>query len=241
MKKKITRRRRIKRKPGPSKLYFTAETQESIEKFQQSETQKEKSDIYTKEIMPAFDKLAENLILIYGFAKGRHDFGSLKNDCITFLYETLYKFDGSRGTKAFSYFNVVAKNWLILNTRKKKKVQDNSYPIHELESFSMADRHAIVSYQISEAPDQVMISAEKRDEIKEILRLLKAKVVNANDVACVDAVLVVFEKIDDLDLLNKRAIYVYIREISGLNSKQLSTSMSTVRRLYRQIKGEVMF
>ena len=35
MKKKITRRR-IKRKPGPSKLYFTAETQEAIEKFQKS-------------------------------------------------------------------------------------------------------------------------------------------------------------------------------------------------------------
>ena len=240
MKKKITRRR-IKRKPGPSKLYFTAETQEAIEKFQKAETEKERGETYTKDIMPAFEKLAENLILIYGFAKGRHDFGSLKNDCMTFLYETLYKFDGSRGTKAFSYFNVVAKNWLILNTRKKKKVQDNSYPIHELESFSMADRHAIVNYQVSEAPDDILISAEKRDEINEVLRILKSKVVNANDVACVNAVIVVFEKIDDLDLLNKRAIYVYIREISGLNSKQLSTSMSTVRRLYRQIKGEVMF
>ena len=240
MKKKITRRR-IKRKPGPSKLYFTADTQKAIEKFQAAETIEEKSELYTKDIMPAFDKLAENLILIYGFAKGRHDFGSLKNDCVTFLYETLYKFDASKGSKAFSYFNVVAKNWLILNTRKKKKVHDNSYPIHELESFSMADRHTIVNYQLAEAPEDIMINAEHRGEITEILKILKTKVVNANDVACINAVMVVFEKIDELDLLNKRAIYVYIREISGLNSKQLSTSMSTIRRLYRQIKGEVLF
>jgi hypothetical protein len=240
VKKKVVRRK-IKRSKTPGKHYFTAETQTAIENFQQSESNEEKSELYTKEIMPAFDKLAENLILIYGFAKGRHDFGSLKNDCVTFLYETLYKFDKGRGTKAFSYFNVVAKNWLILNTRKKKKVQDNSYSIHDLAGFNRVDRKAILYYQIAEAPDDVMIAAEKRDEIKKTLEILKGKVVNTNDVACINAVIVVFEKIDDLDLLNKRAIYVYIREISGLNSKQLSTSMSTIRRLYRQIKSEDLF
>lgn len=240
MKKKVVRRK-IKRSKTPGKHYFTAQTQEAIEKFQSAETDEEKSNLYTKDIMPAFDKLAENLILIYGFAKGRHDFGSLKNDCVTFLYETLYKFDASKGSKAFSYFNVVAKNWLILNTRKKKKVQDNSYSIHDLESFSQVDRKAILHYQISEAPDDIMISRERRDEIKKVLQILKGKVVNTNDVACINAIVVVFEKIDDLDLLNKRAIYVYIREISGLNSKQLSTSMSTIRRLYRQVKNEDLF
>ena len=240
MKKKVVRRK-IKRSKTPGKHYFTAETQTAIENFQQSESNEEKSELYTKEIMPAFDKLAENLILIYGFAKGRHDFGSLKNDCVTFLYETLYKFDKGRGTKAFSYFNVVAKNWLILNTRKKKKVQDNSYSIHDLAGFNRVDRKAILHYQVAESPDDVMIAAEKRDEIKKTLEILKGKVVNTNDVACINAVIVVFEKIDDLDLLNKRAIYVYIREISGLNSKQLSTSMSTIRRLYRQLKSEDLF
>jgi len=241
VKKKVVKRRKIKRKPGKSKLYFTADTQASIEKFQVEESEAEKDRIYTNEIMPAFVKLVENLILIYGFAKGRHDFGSLKNDCITFLYETLHKFDASKGTKAFSYFNVVGKNWLILNTRKRKKVQDNSYPIHDLESFSAADRHMISNHMLAAAPDDIMISAEQRDEIQEILKILRTKVVNTNDVACVEAVTVVFNKIDELDLLNKRAVYVYIREISGLNSKQLSTSMSTVRRLYKQIKGEELF
>lgn len=241
VKKKVVKRRKIKRKPGKSKLYFTADTQASIEKFQVEECQAEKDKIYTNEIMPALVKLVENLILIYGFAKGRHDFGSLKNDCITFLYETLHKFDASKGTKAFSYFNVVGKNWLILNTRKRKKVQDNSYPIHDLESFSATDRHMISNHMLAMAPDDIMISAEQRDEIHEILKILRTKVVNTNDVACVEAVTVVFNKIDELDLLNKRAVYVYIREISGLNSKQLSTSMSTVRRLYKQIKGEELF
>ena len=54
-----------------------------------------------------FEKLVENLILIYRFARGGETFHVLKNDCVTFLYETLYKFDNSKGTKAFSYFSVI--------------------------------------------------------------------------------------------------------------------------------------
>ncbi len=241
MKKKVVRKIRRKRGKGKSKLYFSAETQAAIEEWQAEEAEDKKAEIYTIKIMPAFNTLAENLILIYGFTKGKHDFGSLKNDCVTFLYETLHKFDASRGTKAFSYFNVVAKNWLILNTRKRKRVQDNSYSIHELESFNSVDRTAILNYQVMAAPDEIMIKRELQGEINKVLSIIRERVVSANDISCVEAITVVFDKIDDLDLLNKRAIYVYIREISGLNSKQLSTSMSTVRKLYRQIKGEDLF
>ena len=45
----------------------------------------------------------------------------LKSDCVSFLYETLEKFDPSKGSKAFSYFNVVAKNWLIIQSKKRVK------------------------------------------------------------------------------------------------------------------------
>ena len=86
-----------------------------------------------------------------------------------------------------------------------------------------------------------MILREKRDEIAKVMQIIKGKVSNPNDVACAEAINLVFEKIDDIEMLNKRAIYVYLREISGLNSKQLSTSMSTIRRIYRSIRGEVLF
>lgn len=240
-KKVVKRKRRIKRKKGKSVLYFTAETQEAIENFQSQEDIDTRSKIYTNDIRPAFETLVENLIVVYGFAKGRHDFGTLKNDCVTFLYETLYKFDPSRGTKAFSYFNVVAKNWLILNTRKRKKVNDNSCSIHDSESLSNRDKHVIANYKTVESPDDIMILREKRDEIAKVMQIIKGKVSNPNDVACAEAINLVFEKIDDIEMLNKRAIYVYLREISGLNSKQLSTSMSTIRRIYRSIRGEVLF
>ena len=119
--KKKTRRIRRKRGKGSSKLYFDASTHDAILRFQKSDSDEERDKIYTSEILPAFDKLAENLIFIHGFSKPFGGFESLKNDCVSFLYETLEKFDATRGTKAFSYFNVVAKNWLIIQSKKKIK------------------------------------------------------------------------------------------------------------------------
>ena len=68
--KKKTRRIRRKRGKGSSKLYFDASTHDAILRFQKSDSDEERDKIYTSEILPAFDKLAENLIFISGLYKG---------------------------------------------------------------------------------------------------------------------------------------------------------------------------
>ena len=237
MKKKRTIRRNKSKKRT---LDFTEETQKAIIEYQSVLDEDQSHTIYQTRIMPAFDKLAENLILIYGFAK-YETFDVLKNDCVSFCYETLHKFDGSKGKKAFSYFNVVAKNWLILNSRRRRRQVDGHLSISDHEYMNADDKMAIASHQVSPSPDDVMISKEYRGEILIVLLDIKSKVDRKNDVACIDAIIRVFEMVDQLDFLNKRAIFVYVREISGLNSKQLSSSMSTIRKHYREIKKDGRF
>ena len=86
-----------------------------------------------------------------------------------------------------------------------------------------------------------MIAKEFRAEIMQTLEKIRSRVDGKNDVACIQAVITVFESVDQLDFLNKRAIFVYVREISGLNSKQLSSAMSTIRKHYREIKKDERF
>jgi len=97
-KKRVTRRRKKRGKP-----YFDKNTHNAIVRYQDTEDVKIKNEIYIKEILPAFDKLAENLIFIHGFIKtiDTHSYENLKSDCVSFLYETLHKFDHTRGSKAF--------------------------------------------------------------------------------------------------------------------------------------------
>lgn len=238
----IKKRRRIRRAKGsaPRKLYFDENTQQAIVDFQSEEDSSEREKIYEIRILPSFAKLVENLILIYGFAKGAESFDVLKNDCVTFLYETLYKFDNSKGTKAFSYFNVVGKNWLVLNSRRTRRITHNHLSLANQDRFSARDKDLIANYQIARAPDELMISQEFRGEIMKTLEYIRNKVKSSgkskNDIACAEAIVTVFEQVDQLDFLNKRAIFVYVRNISGLNSKQLSASMSSIRKIYREYK-----
>ena len=115
-------KKKIRRRPGQKRnMYFTEDTQAAIVKYQTTEKTEEKQAIYLKDIQPAFDKLVENLIFVYGFKTSYDTFAELKSDCISFLYESLYKWSPEKGTKAFSYYNVVAKNWLIIRSRQQQK------------------------------------------------------------------------------------------------------------------------
>ena len=121
--KKPLQKRKIKRKPGahdPSKMYFNADTQAAIVEYQGLKDDKKARDaIYMTRIAPAFTALVDNLVNIHRFAAVNETVEELKFDCVHFLFETIHKFDSTRGTNAFSYFNVVAKNWLIIRTKQK--------------------------------------------------------------------------------------------------------------------------
>jgi hypothetical protein len=233
-KKKFIKIRR-KRGKGPRNLYFNENTHNAIIKFQGLECDLEKDKLYVKDIFPAFDKLVENLIFIHGFMSTHSSYEDLKNDCVVFLYETLNKFDHTRGTKAFSYFNVVAKNWLIIKSKQRSKQIRRQISLDDPLSISRRDMSAIEMYKVVPAQDSEMIKRESIENLFSLMSEIKEKLSGENEIACIDAIITLFEKIDDIDLLNKRAIFVYLRDISNLNPKQLSIAMSSIRKHYKSL------
>jgi len=235
-KKGAKRRKRGKGSKRPSvKLYFHSGTHNAIINFQNSNDQSEKAQIYIDEILPAFDKLAENLIFIHGFAKPHGSFEDLKSDCVTFLYETLEKFDHTRGTKAFSYFNVVAKNWLIIQSKKKTKQNRRHVSIDDSTSLSSSDLSAIELHQTAPSQDEEIFKKESMDNLFDLMSEIRETITGENEIACMDAIITLFRKIEDLDFLNKRAVFVYMRDLSSLNPKQLSVAMSVIRKHYKSL------
>ena len=99
----------------------------------------------------------------------------------------------------------------------------------------MRDKNSIESYNFVPSPESIMIQKEDRERMFTVLNVIECRVKNENEKLCVKAVTKLFKDIDSLELLNKRAIFVYLREISGLNPKQLSVAMSSVRKHFREI------
>ena len=234
-KKKIVRRRG--KSKAKNKGYFRKEHQDAIVEFCKSECPKEKERLYTDIIREALEKLSENLIYVYGFHKQHDNVDVLKQDCVINLYETLHKFDPNKGHRAFSYFNVVAKHWLIIHSRKKNKRKFRMVSIDDPDNDINIDALFHRNGQYVAPPSMRLEREEKNAEILALFKEIRKRVRNEREVRCVDAIIEIFNRVDELDFLNKRAIFVYVREFSGLNSKQLSMCMSSIRNIYRQLNG----
>lgn len=226
-------RRKIRRNPhGPRNMYFDAAAQINIEVYLLEPDPLEKVRIYESFIYPVFDQLAENLIKVYDFKSPAANSTELKLDCIAFLFESIQKWDPSRGTKAFSYFNVVAKNWLIINTRKHSRRQSMFISMDDPNALSLRQKMQIEENNIVQSPDEMLDQKHVKYEILKMLDDMKVKLNNENEMRCLHAIETLFNSIDDLELLNKRAVHVYLREISGLDRKGVSKALTSIKKHY---------
>jgi hypothetical protein len=226
-----------KAKAKEARKYFNANTQRAICDYQKAaDDRKQREQLYVKEIMPAFEKLVENLINIHKFTSLYDTYDDLKNDCVNFLFETIGKFDGNRGTNAFSYFNVVAKNWLIIRTKQKSQRIRRSVSLDDPEALSSHESKIVEDHCTIPGQDVILEIESSARNIIEVLYEIRSKVKTENELACINSIITIFENIDEIDLLNKSAILLYMRELSGLSPKQLTTTMQSVKKHWRRMK-----
>lgn len=237
--------RRARRKAGDpptgAKLYFNGDTQIAIVAHQKSTNKKEKDELYVKEILPAFEKLVENLINIHKFSGLYDSYDDLKIDCVNFLFETIPKFDDTRGTNAFSYFNVVAKNWLIIRAKQKTTKFKRNISIDDPEALTTTELKIIEDQSLVPAQDMIIENENTVKNITKLLYEIKSKAKSENEILCINSIITIFESIDDIDFLNKSAVLLYMRELSGLSPKQLTATMQVIKKQYRRLKIDPKF
>ena len=221
------------------KLYFNSGTQDAIVSFQKESIKKVRDAIYVNDILPAFEKLVENLINIHKFTGMYDSYDDLKNDCVNFLFETIHKFDSSRGTNAFSYFNVVAKNWLIIKTKQKAQKLKRNISMDDPAGLTSYENMIVEDYGSIPSQDDVLDATTSVESTLNLLYDIRTKIKTENELTCINSIITIFENIDEVDLLNKGAIILYMRELSGLSPKQLTTTMQSIKRHYKKIKIDV--
>ncbi len=217
-----------KRKPRTSKkkLYFGPEVDESIIKYNQCEDTAERSRIYEKEIKYALDKLVENTIRTYKFYyTDNQDLSTIQHEAVTFLIEKLPNFTKDKG-KAFSYYSIVAKNYFILQNEKNFK---------KLTQHDKIDNYADSSkISISQSDDVNMITfiSEFVDYWDANLEYCYDKRVDRSIAA---AVVELFRRRETLEIFNKKALYIYIREMTDASTQQITRVVKSLKEKYRRM------
>ena len=215
-------RKRTKRK------YFTKVHEDAIVKYCAITDRFEKEQLYIQFIHPAFDELVDKIIYTYKFTT-LPNIDYLREECKAWLVTILDKYDPNKGSKAFSYFSVVTKNWFIHKVKKNTKKQrtERSIDDYNLKEDALVTKNPYEGerqkqefvYHFRDSLDGWHTEAEKESEIKVI-----------------NAIKVLFEHSDDIEIFNKKAIYLYLRELTGLNTKQVVNNLNKLRIKYRQFK-----
>lgn len=218
--------------------YFTMRTQEAIAEFldQESDLDKEQRDaLYAAEIKPALSKLVENLIFIYGINSSDQDYESLKHDCVVFIYENLHKFKPEKGSKAFSYFNIVAKNWLILKAKQSTRrakfnvLYNDRNATEEITKLNLQQ-------EVVKPVEEDVVKNEFFVLLTEEIDKWKLKTKNKKEEIVLDAVHQIFDNIDNINIYDKKAVFIYLKEMTGMNTKQLCVNINKIRGRYGRFK-----
>jgi len=145
----------------------------------------------------------------------------------------LDKYDQSKGSKAFSYFSVITKNWFIHKVKRQQKRNkreidyDNISKAYEEEYLSTSE-----SYVTMRIEDEFWTSFHAELKSWDVAQMKE------NDLKVYQAILILFESKEDIEIFNKKAIYLYLREITGLNTKQIVNSLKKFRKKYEYFRGD---
>ena len=223
-----------KRGRKSKRQYFTEDTEHAIIEYLASEDQDERNRIYNTRIHHSFYKLAENLIHTFKFYYTEvDDLEDLKHEVICFLLEKLHYFKAGKG-KAFSYFSIVGKNYLILynnkNYAKKKGKADLLDADTDDNILNEFDRNEVRNEKV-EFLDLYIEYMDKR-----IHTMFKKDA----EIKVADAVLTIFKNREHLEIFNKKAIYIFIREITKEETPVITKVVKKMRGVFNKCYSEYL-
>jgi len=227
MTKSPTPKRRRKRTKNH---YFTQEHEDAIVQYTKTKCIRTRTELYVKWIEPAFNQMVDKIVFTYKFTN-LPNCDYLRDECKVWLMTILDKYDPNKGSKAFSYFSVITKNWFIHKVKRQQKRNKREVDYDNL-SKSFEEEY------LSTNESYVTIREENEfwDSFSTELNSWDTSQMKENDLKVYKAILVLFESKEDIEIFNKKAIYLYLREITGLNTKQIVNSLKKFRKKYSHFK-----
>ena len=238
--------------------YFTQETENAIVRYNNSKDSKEKSDIYQTHIHYPFFKLTQNIIHTFKFYHTEvENLEDLQHELIIFLLSKIHLFNPENGAKAYSYFGTIVKRWLILYNDKNYKKKIKNITIEDLNNYSQIDSSSsqfMSSLRMDSNVDKIQDNNKDLDDelgfigYKENDRLfifmdryieycttnIYSIFPKEYDAKIADSILELFRKRDNIDVFNKKALYIYIREMVDVKTPKITKIAKKLHIVFKE-------
>ena len=187
-----------------------------------------KQRIYNEHIRTPFEKLAENIIHTFKFYYFDVPSDDVKHEVVSFLYMNIHKFAEGKG-KAFSYFSIVAKNYLILhNNNNYKKMKQ-----HDSEDVMDYKRDPVGELRGKESKSMAMEYIEQLADYwrNNLTTVFKRK----KDLDVANSVVELIDMRHNIDNFNKKALYILIREMTGSNTQHITRVINVMKKHHNNL------
>lgn len=217
-----------KAKKGSPRYYFHQGTEDAIIRLNKETRAHMKERIYNEHIRTPFEKLAENIIHTFKFYYFDVPSEDVKHEVVSFLYMNIHKFAEGKG-KAFSYFSIVAKNYLILhNNNNYKKMKQ-----HDSEDVMDYKRDPVTELRGKESRSMKMEYIEQLADYwrNNLTTVFKRK----KDLDVANSVVELIDMRHNIDNFNKKALYILIREMTGSNTQHITRVINVMKKHHNNL------
>ncbi len=220
------------RKKSATRMYFTLDTEEAIIAYNNSDDHREKNQIYNEHLRKPFEKLVENIIHTFKFYYFDIPLEDVKHEVISFMITRLGKYQQGKG-KAFSYFSVVVKNWLIChnnNNYKKMKTHNDVLDLkhkdvkntaYDDETVEKSEQRAFFNAVVDYWEENITVVFKKQRDITIALSIVE-----------------LMSRVGSIEIFNKKALYILLREISGYQTQHITRVLNVMRTHYKNLWGK---
>lgn len=224
-----------KRRPKKSIDYFTLDTQAAILEYRLETSSAKRNKIFNERIYYAFYKLAENIIHTFKFYYTEVDnINELKHEVIAFLLEKLHLYDDSKG-KAYSYFGTIAKRYLIVYNNNNYKRLKGKAAVEEVDEDKTLLNDLVLSHE-DNLEDVTFIDLYIQYVDDNLLEIFPKD----QDARVGDAILELFKRRENIDIFNKKALFIYIKEITDAPTPIITKVIKVLKGIYKQMLNKYL-
>ena len=218
-----------KAKKGSPRYYFNQGTEDAIIRHNKETRPFMRERIYNEHIRIPFEKLAENIIHTFKFYYFDVPSEDVKHEVVSFLYMNIHKFTEGKG-KAFSYFSIVAKNYLILhnNNNYKRMKQHDGEEVTDYKRDPVTEMRGIDTKSMKS--EYIILLADYwRNNLTTVFKRKK-------DLDVANAVVELIDMRDNIENFNKKALYILIREMTGSNTQHITRVINVMKKHHWELQ-----
>jgi len=188
--------------------------------------------IFENNIYEPLKKLVESIMFTYHLAIKELPIDEQIYDCMSFVTQKMPKFDHTKGYKSYSYFGTIAKNYMILKKNRHYKKTINNIDIENVNMSDIVNAMSIEHEFENDINSKEFLLSLVSEDIKEVLR--SDIELHPNIYKVGEAVVTLIDNYQYINLQNKRQFYFIVKELTGLQAKQITTAMIKIKKIFHE-------